>query len=195
MLELEHGIVTFFDDRDGKKFGFLEVLDEDGQMVRPLATELGFWRVFDPQPDGTNVELLLAHPTGIVEMYAGKAANAKVELRTDGVLVSTPTGSSGYCLSVGGPVVSPELDCLIMAPICPFLTIMPPMIFTGDKQIEIVVSYMPTNSEAYLTCDGQEGLALETGDRVIIGAAARKVLLAHLPETSFYSQLKDRGIL
>ena len=117
------------------------------------------------------------------------------ELRTDGVLVSTPTGSSGYCLSVGGPVVSPELDCLIMAPICPFLTIMPPMIFTGDKQIEIVVSYMPTNSEAYLTCDGQEGLALETGDRVIIGAAARKVLLAHLPETSFYSQLKDRGIL
>ena len=117
------------------------------------------------------------------------------ELRTDVVLVSTPTGSSGYCLSVGGPVVSPELDCLIMAPICPFLTIMPPMIFTGDKQIEIVVSYMPTNSEAYLTCDGQEGLALETGDRVIIGAAARKVLLAHLPETSFYSQLKDRGIL
>lgn len=64
------------------------LLDEDGQMVRPLATELGFWRVFDPQPDGTNVELLLTHPTGIVEMYAGRAGDAKVELRTDGVMRS-----------------------------------------------------------------------------------------------------------
>ena len=116
-------------------------------------------------------------------------------LRTDGVLVSTPTGSSGYCLSVGGPVVSPCLDCLIMAPICPFLKTMPPMVFTSDKRIEIVVSAMPTNSEAYLTRDGQEGIVLEIGDKVVVGAAAHKVLLAHLPGTSFYSQLKDRGIL
>lgn len=64
------------------------LLDEDGQMVRPLATETGFWRVFDAQPDGTNCELLLSHPTGIVEMYAGKAEPAKVELQTDGVMRS-----------------------------------------------------------------------------------------------------------
>ena len=116
-------------------------------------------------------------------------------LRTDGVLVSTPTGSSGYCLSVGGPVVSPGLDCLIMAPICPFLKTMPPMVLTSDKRIEIAVSAMPTNSEAYLTRDGQEGIVLEIGDKVVVGAAAHKVLLAYLPGTSFYSQLRDRGIL
>ena len=116
-------------------------------------------------------------------------------LRTDGVLVSTPTGSSGYCLSVGGPIVSPELDCLIMAPICPFLKTMPPMVYTSDKRVEIVVSAMPVNSEAYLTRDGQEGIVLEVGDRVMVEAAANKVLLAYLPGTSFYSQLKDRGIL
>ena len=116
-------------------------------------------------------------------------------LRTDGVLVSTPTGSSGYCLSVGGPLVSPGLDCLIMAPICPFLKTMPPMVYASDKLIELVVSAMPTNSEAYLTRDGQEGIVLEVGDRVSVEAAAHKVLLAYLPGTSFYSQLKDRGIL
>jgi hypothetical protein len=56
--------------------------------VRPLATELGFWRPVPTQSDGTNVELLLAHPTGFVEMYAGLAEPAKVELRTDGVMRS-----------------------------------------------------------------------------------------------------------
>jgi hypothetical protein len=60
------------------------LLDDAGEKVRPLATEVGFWR---PQPDG-EVELLLAHPTGIVEMYYGKAEPAKIELRTDSVVRS-----------------------------------------------------------------------------------------------------------
>ncbi len=60
------------------------LLNEAGEQVRPLATELGFWR-----PAGNDeVELLLTHPTGIVELYYGKTAPAKIELRTDGVLRS-----------------------------------------------------------------------------------------------------------
>lgn len=64
------------------------LLDEDGNQVRPLATELGFWRPVPRAEDGTNVELLLTHPTGFVEMYAGTAEPAKVVLRTDGVMRS-----------------------------------------------------------------------------------------------------------
>lgn len=60
------------------------LLDAEGNQTAPLATELGFWR---PLPDG-EVELVLAHPTGIVEMYYGKTSPAKVELSTDGVLRS-----------------------------------------------------------------------------------------------------------
>ncbi|GAA2737754.1 hypothetical protein GCM10009867_26190 [Pedococcus aerophilus] len=60
------------------------LLNDAGEQVRPLATELGFWR---PVEDG-EVELVLAHPTGIVELYFGKAEPAKIELRTDGVLRS-----------------------------------------------------------------------------------------------------------
>ncbi len=60
------------------------LLDDDGNRVRPLATELGFWR---PLPDG-EVEFLLTHPTGILEMYYGKTSPAKIELRTDSVLRS-----------------------------------------------------------------------------------------------------------
>ena len=77
---------------DGRRFLRWEsrtwLLDDDGNQVRPLATELGFWRPVTEAPDGTNVELLLAHPTGFVEMYAGRAEPAKVELRTDGVMRS-----------------------------------------------------------------------------------------------------------
>jgi hypothetical protein len=64
------------------------LLDSDGNQVRPLATEVGFWRPVPAHDDGTNVELLLSHPTGFVEMYAGVAEPAKVELRTDGVMRS-----------------------------------------------------------------------------------------------------------
>lgn len=64
------------------------LLDDDGAKVRPLATELGVWRPVEEAPDGTNVELLLTHPTGFVEMYAGRAQPAKVELRTDAVVRS-----------------------------------------------------------------------------------------------------------
>ena len=60
------------------------LLDDAGEKVRPLATELGFWR---PGDDG-HVELLLTHPTGIVELYYGTAGSAKIDLRTDGVLRS-----------------------------------------------------------------------------------------------------------
>ena len=60
------------------------LLDEEGNQLRPLATELGFWR---PAEDG-EVELLLVHPTGIVEMYYGKTEPTKIELQTDGVLRS-----------------------------------------------------------------------------------------------------------
>ncbi|HET9022504.1 MAG TPA: FABP family protein [Ornithinibacter sp.] len=64
------------------------LLDDDGNQVRPLATEVGFWRPVPVAEDGTDVELLLTHPTGIVEMYAGATEPAKVEVRTDGVMRS-----------------------------------------------------------------------------------------------------------
>lgn len=64
------------------------LLDDAGEMVRPLATESGFWRPIEAQADGTNVEFLLAHPTGFVEMYAGTAEPAKVQVATDGVMRS-----------------------------------------------------------------------------------------------------------
>ena len=77
---------------DGRRFLRWEsrtwLLDDDGNQVRPLATELGFWRPVVDSGDGTNVELLLTHPTGFLEMYAGKAEPAKVELATDGVMRS-----------------------------------------------------------------------------------------------------------
>lgn len=60
------------------------ILDASGEVVRPAAVEHGFWR---PLPDG-EVELLLTHPTGIVEMYAGRTEPAKIEVRTDGVMRS-----------------------------------------------------------------------------------------------------------
>lgn len=102
---------------DGR--GFLEwhshawLLDQEtGEKVRPLATELGFWR---PGADGREVELLLAHPTGIVELYYGSMEPAKIELRTDSVVRSPQAKEYNAGTRLYGLVESKLLYAMDMA--------------------------------------------------------------------------------
>ena len=87
------------------------LLNEAGEQVRPLATELGFWRPVE----GGEVELLLTHPTGIVELYFGKAEPAKIELRTDGVLRSPHAKEYNAATRLYGLVSSNLLWAMDMA--------------------------------------------------------------------------------
>ncbi len=87
------------------------LLDDAGEKVRPLATELGFWRPVE----GGEVELVLTHPTGIVELYFGKAEPAKIELRTDGVLRSPHAKEYNAATRLYGLVSSNLLWAMDMA--------------------------------------------------------------------------------
>lgn len=87
------------------------LLDEQGQQVRPLATEAGFWRAFP----GGEVELLLSHPTGVVELYYGTTSPAKAELRTDGVLRSQHAKEYNAATRLYGLVQSDLLWAMDMA--------------------------------------------------------------------------------
>ncbi len=108
----------------------------------------------------------------------------------DGLIVASPTGSTGYSLSAGGPVVNPYLELLVITPICPHSFYNRSIIVTGSEKIRLRVGSGQT--QVVLTADGQVGFALEKGDSVEVYRAAQKVKLVHFADNSFYRLLHQK---
>ncbi len=108
----------------------------------------------------------------------------------DGVIVATPTGSTGYSLSAGGPIVNPSLELLVITPICPHSLNNRSVIVTAGEQIRMRVD--SRQSRVVLTADGQVGFDLEDGDSVAVKKADRKVKLIHFGDNSFYRLLRQK---
>ncbi|HEX6939798.1 MAG TPA: NAD(+)/NADH kinase [Longimicrobiales bacterium] len=108
----------------------------------------------------------------------------------DGIIVSTPTGSTAYSLSAGGPIVVPTVDCILATPICPHTLAVRPLVVPAST--EIVVEVLTPSEEIILTVDGQEGGTLRPGDRVVVRRGAAVVPLVRLPGQSFFSTLRRK---
>ncbi|HEY5791284.1 MAG TPA: NAD(+) kinase [Gammaproteobacteria bacterium] len=109
-------------------------------------------------------------------------------LRSDGLIVSTPSGSTAYALSGGGPIMHPKLNALVLVPICPHTLSNRPTVIDGDSEIEIVVRA----SESLATCDGQIKLALLPGDRVQIRRKEAPVQLIHPGDYRYFEILREK---
>ncbi len=105
----------------------------------------------------------------------------------DGLVICTPTGSTAYNLAVGGPIVAPVMDAMILSPISPFSLTTRPMIISGHDRIELKV--LTENRIAMLTLDGQVGVELSDSETVTICRAEHKSKLVVLPENSYYRTL------
>lgn len=112
-------------------------------------------------------------------------------LRSDGLIVSTPTGSTAYALSAGGPILDPTLDAIVIVPICPHTMSHRPIVVDGASEIEVIVDNS-NRDHAQVTCDGQVTFALTTGDRLHIRKLARPVRLVHLPQHDHYELLRAK---
>jgi NAD+ kinase len=108
----------------------------------------------------------------------------------DGIIVSTPTGSTAYSLSAGGPVLVPTLDALVATPISPHTLAVRPVVIPADGRVTIEVC--PHSAETIVTVDGQVGSDLEVGDRVEAGRSERPVRLIRFPGQSFFSVLRRK---
>lgn len=109
----------------------------------------------------------------------------------DGIIVSTPTGSTAYSLSAGGPIVSPDLDCILVTPICPHSLFLRPLLLNPKDTIEIVVG--EKHEEVMLTIDGQLGLHLDTKDKVRVSFSDIQCKLIRLSENSdFFTTLREK---
>lgn len=108
----------------------------------------------------------------------------------DGVVVSTPTGSTAYNLSAGGPICQSSVPCLLIAPICPHALGMRPLVVPEPTRIEIIL--LGTGEGAMLTADGQEAVRVEDGDHLHFGLADTRVRLVKFPQSSFYRVMRHK---
>ncbi len=112
-------------------------------------------------------------------------------MRSDGLIVSTPTGSTAYALSGGGPIVEPGMDAIVMVPICPHSMSYRPIVIDGSSEIEIIVRDYP-HSHAQVTCDGQINMGVVSGDTIKIKRKPKCVTIIHPPEHDHYQVLRAK---
>ncbi|HEY4089316.1 MAG TPA: NAD(+)/NADH kinase [Bryobacteraceae bacterium] len=112
------------------------------------------------------------------------------EYKADGLIVSTPTGSTAYSLAAGGPIVFPTVNAVCVTPICPHTLTNRPLLIPGSLPIR-VISHVK-DDDSFLTVDGQVGGALEPGDQVECRASTSEVLLIQNPDKTFFDVLRQK---
>jgi NAD+ kinase len=121
-----------------------------------------------------------------VELNGKKVAG----FRADGVIVSTPTGSTAYTLAANGPILTPDVDAMVVTPICPHLLTLRPIVVRGDASLTVRIVGIPNT--ALLTVDGQQGVELLLGDEVRCHRSTYTVKLVRLSEGSFFEVLRNK---
>jgi NAD+ kinase len=110
--------------------------------------------------------------------------------RADGLIVATPTGSTAYNLSAGGPIIYPSMNAVVITPICPFTLSNRPIVVPDDSMIE--VRLVTENEEVALTLDGQVGFPLQAGDRALIRKSKTAFNLVQPPNRNYFEVLRNK---
>lgn len=112
-------------------------------------------------------------------------------IKADGLIVSTPTGSTAYCLAAGGPIVAPHVPAMVLAPICPHSLTLRPLVVSEESEITIIPQYK--SGSVVLTLDGQSSVDLKAADMIRITKYKKHpIRILHSPERDYYSLLREK---
>ena len=111
--------------------------------------------------------------------------------RADGLIVATPTGSTAYSVAAGGPILDPEMEAIILNPVCPFTLSNRPIVIPAEGDLTITVE-TEQRSAVILTIDGQIVVSLEPGDALIVRKASRKAILVASDRGDFFTALRSK---
>lgn len=109
--------------------------------------------------------------------------------RSDGFIISTPTGTTAYSLSAGGPILHPSLEAITLVPICPHTLSNRPFAVSSASKIEVTLVQI---DEAQLSFDGQYQVALEQGDRILVKRAEKTIFLLHPSQYCYFEMLRNK---
>ncbi|MDX6696158.1 MAG: kinase [Blastocatellia bacterium] len=148
-------------------------------------------------------ETMLMHSRVLNDVVVNKSALSRIvhieayldqqlisAFRADGLIISTPTGSTAYNLSAGGPVIYPSMNAVVITPICPFTLSDRPLVVPDDALIEVLLK--TPNEEVFLTLDGQVGCPLEVGDRIQIRKSNTLFKIVQPPNRNYFEVLREK---
>jgi NAD+ kinase len=110
--------------------------------------------------------------------------------RADGLIISTPTGSTAYSLSAGGPIIQPYIPAMILTPICPHTLSFRPMVISSESEVK--VQLLTGGEEVYLTIDGQRGELMKRDDTLAVCQSGLKLRLVSSPRRNYFDLLKEK---
>lgn len=171
-----------------------EILDGDFEEEHRILLNTVIEHGDNPESESDAFNDVVVHKWEVARMIEtetyinGKFLNS---MRSDGLIVSTPTGSTAYALSGGGPILEPDMDAMVLVPICPHTMSYRPIVISGDSKIEIIVKENQ-NSHAQVTCDGQINLGVVSGDKITIKKNDKVVRLIHPRKHNHYEILRAK---
>lgn len=177
--EMHSGIEAIFDGE----------YDVDTRVM--LRAEL--WRGDEKLADGrvlNDVVINKAAVARIIEINVSLNGLFVNSFRADGLIVSTPTGSTAYNLSAGGPIIFPSMNAVVLTPICPFTLTNRPIVVPDTAEIELILDN--ENEGVVLSLDGQTGYAMHSGDRVKIRKSRTTLKLVQPPNRNYFDVLRNK---
>jgi len=136
-----------------------------------------------------DVVILKSAMSRIINLSVAVEGRHATAYRADGLIISTPTGSTAYSLSAGGPILFPLMDAVVLTPVCSHTLTNRPIVLPGHDRIEVILR---SAQQVMLTLDGQVGVELEENDTVEIRQAAARIRLARFPHKDFFSVLRTK---
>ena len=127
----------------------------------------------------------------ILDLRVSLNNNPVCSYRADGLILATPTGSTAYSLSAGGPVLDPSLQCMVLTPVCPHSLMTRPVVFGPSSRLSITAD-SAYDEEIFLTVDGEVSLPLENGQQVEICRAQEFAEMVDLKQKNFYEVVTDK---
>ena len=181
---------------DSWKGAFSRMLDSGVRLENGMALQYSLLREGKNLQEGLAVNDLVVSrggPARLVTLVLAVDGIRLARLRADGLIVASPTGSTGYTSSARGSLLHPGINAYAVTPICPFMSNFSPMVVAGETRLAITVD--AAGPGIYLTVDGQESLELQQGDSLRTTGHKDGICFARIDDESYFAKLRSAGFL
>lgn len=166
------------------------VMDGSAQYVRRMLLQI-------TMPDGKKVRVLndaVIHWGGIarlIDLGIKMGSSREIELRADGLIVSTPTGSSAYSYAAHGPLIHPDVQGILLTPVCPYIGLRRPLMIPPNVETELILK---KGTDLTLTLDGHTNMALDEGQSIRVVKAPLEFIMVKSKSRDYFDVLKEKKL-
>ena len=197
VLGVNRGNLGFLTDLSPQDFEapLRAVLDGHYQTESRFLLNASVYRYGELKASSTALNEAVLHPGKIAHMIDFAVHIDDVFMysqRADGIIVATPTGSTAYALSAGGPILTPQLNAIALVPMFPHTLSCRPIVIDADSEVKLVVSPDNIDDQLQVSCDGHISLDVHPGDEIIIRKCQHTLQLIHPLGHSYFNVLRNK---